>query len=196
MRNVFFVAAGLMVLGALAVACAPCPPCPELPEQTQVTCPPCPELPEQPPVTCTAVCCGETGGIKLDYQSLPFPTGTLPPLFTFEDVVFTRIWDEIAFNGDALECLGSEEFPPGTWNDATVRLDFGSLSCGVCSIVAECAAHGPEARLEAYMLGGGTQVAVCPDDRGTVSLTTSADAPFMWTLLTGQEAEWFAMSLE
>jgi hypothetical protein len=196
MKAVLVAVVGLMVVGALAVACAPCPPCPELPEQTPVTCPPCPELPELTPMPWTAVCCGETGGIELNYKDLPFQNGPLPPVFTFKDVEFTTIWEEIIFDEDALWCLGSEEFPPGTWNDATVKLDLTMLPCAVCRIVADCASNGPEARLEARELGGGTQVATCPGERGKVELETSLDAPFMSAILSGQEAEWFVMYLE
>ena len=181
MRNVFFVATGLMVLGALAMACVPCP-----------------EPGEQTPAPCTVGCCAEAekGGIVLEYKNLPFPTGTLPPVFTFKGVGFTRIWDEIRFDGNSLFCNSAVESPPGTWNDAAVRLDFGSLSCAVCSIVADCAGHGPEARLEAQMLGGGTQTAICPGQIGTVTLTTSVDAGFVSAVLSGQEAEWLVMRLE
>ena len=174
MRAIVNVRVSLMVVGILAAACVPTPE----PRQE------------------TDACCAETGGIALEYANLPFPPGPLPPLFTFEGVEFGRVWDEITFDGDALWCLGSEEFPPGTWNDATVKLDLAMLPCAVCGIVADCAGNGPEARLEARMAGGGTQTAICPGEKGTVTLTTSVDVRFMSAVLSGQEAEWFVMRLE
>ena len=179
MKTIANVAVGLMVMGILATACIPSPG---------------PE--DQTPVPLTAECCADTGGIVLEYKNLPFPVGTLPATFPFKDVGFTRIWDEIRFDGNSLWCVGSVESPPGTWNDAAVNLNFGSLSCAVCSIVADCAGHGPEARLEAQELGGGMQTAICPGSMGTVTLNTSVGARFTSAVLSGQEAEWSAMRLE
>jgi len=140
-------------------------------------------------------CFSEKGGKILDLSRLPFPPGSLPPVFTFEDVLFTTIWKEIRMNG-TLWCCGSEESPPKTWNDATVQLDFSKLSHAVCKITATVDGHGPEARLEGYHGSGVSQVAVCPGDKQTLTLSASSGNPFAFARLSGQEAEWFIVHLE
>lgn len=182
MRYKLFVVLGTLVVVLTMAGCA-CPACPE-PVPTPC-CPPCPEAP----------CCSEIGGITLDFSTLPLQPGTLPAVFTFGDVDFTRIWNEIKFEQGSLWCWGSEQ-SLGVWHDATVKLDFCRLPCQVCNIVAEVDDHGPEGRLEGRLGDGTTQTEVCPDDRATLTLTTSADNPFISATLSGQEAEWFIVRLE
>lgn len=145
----------------------------------------------------TTGCCSELGGVSLDFSALPFPAGPLPPVFTFGNVEFVRIWDEIQFRDGWLWCYGSEEWPKGTgnWHDATVRLDFSTLPCQVCKIVADVDGHGPEAHLEGRLRDGTTQTAVC-HDRQTLTLATDPGNPFISAMLSGQEAEWFGMHVE
>lgn len=179
--------AALVVIAVLA-ACIP-PPTP-LPSATETP------LPEEPPTPLPeAGCCADIGGISLDFSTLPFAPGSLPAVFTFGNVDFTRIWNEIKFGQGSLWCWGSGQWL-GVWNDATVKLDFYMLPCQVCKIVAEVDGHGPEARLEGRLRDGTTQTAVCPGDRRTMTMATSADNPFISTTLAGQEAQWFVIRLE
>jgi hypothetical protein len=145
----------------------------------------------------TAECCSELGGVSLDFSTLPFPAGPLPPVFTFGGVEFVQIWEEIQFRNGWLWCFGSEEWPKGsgTWYPATVKLYFGMLPCQVCKIVADVHGHGPEARLEGRLRDGTTQMAVSPD-RQTLTLTADPGNPFVSATLSGEEAEWFGMHLE
>lgn len=139
--------------------------------------------------------CSEIAGIKLDLSALPFPPGPLPPSFTFEGVEFTRIWHRIEL-GNALWCYAGEEFPPGTWNDATVRLDFRKLPCLVCEIVGDVNPHGPEARLTGTLWDGTSQTAVSPGSTAvTLQLAASPENPFIFAELSGREAEWFSVFL-
>lgn len=150
--------------------------------------------PEGPPTRC----CSEIGGISLDFSTATtLPVGVLVT-FTFGGVEFTRVYSEISFGGSSLKCTGSEEVPPGSgnFNDAAVRLDFGTLPCLVCKILAEVDGHGPEARLVGRLRDGTTQTAVCPGDKRTLTLTTGPDKPFISATLSGQEAEWFGILLE
>lgn len=142
------------------------------------------------------VCCSAMGGLHLDFSTLPFPDGPLPSVFKFEDVLFTRFWEKVEKRNGALCCIGSEESPPGKWNEATTHLGFDELPCTVCKIVAEVDGHGPEARLTAYHLNGAVQTAVCPGDKRTLMLSASLEDPFKFATLSGQEAEWFWVCLE
>jgi len=143
-------------------------------------------------------CCSEIGGVNLDFSTLPFPSGPLPSTFTFGNVEFTRIYNKINFESGSLWCVGSEESPPNSnnWYPATVRLDFSKLSCRVCKIIAEVDGHGPEARIEGRQLNGGTQQAICPGEKCTLTISTSLDKHFIYVELSGQEAEWFKVRLE
>ncbi len=151
--------------------------------------------PEQPEIE--GRCCSEIGGIGLDFSTLPFPAGPLPPEFTFERVDFTRIWDRIEYDEKSLWCFGSVEWPPGSGDrhDATVKLVFCMLPCQVCEIYAEVDGHGPEAHLVGTHLDGTTQTAVCPGDRRTLTLATEPNNPFISATLSGQEAEWISIKL-
>lgn len=142
-------------------------------------------------------CCSEIGWISLDFSTLPFPVGPLPPEFTFERVDFTRIWDSIEHKEKSLWCFGGVEWPPGSGDrhDATVKLVFCTLPCQVCEIVAEVHGHGPKAHLVGTHPDGTTQTAECPGDRRTLTLTTKPDKPFISATLSGQEAQWFSIKL-
>lgn len=143
-------------------------------------------------------CCSEMGGIDLEFSKLPFPSGPLPSMFIFDQVEFTRIYEEIKFESNSLWCVGGEESPPnsGNYYPATVRLDFSKLPCRVCKIIAEVDGHGPEARIEGQQLNGGTQQAICPGDKRTLTISASHDKPFISLKLSGEEAEWFRVRLE
>ncbi|UCH93713.1 MAG: hypothetical protein JSV88_26070 [Candidatus Aminicenantes bacterium] len=142
----------------------------------------------------TKVCCSQTGGISLDFSSLP---GGNLVMFTVDKVVGIRIYDEIKRQGTSLLCVGSEEVPPGSgnWKDAAVMLMFCRLSCSVCKITTEAHGHGPEARIVATRKDGTTQTAVCRD-RKVLTLDATRDNPFIYAILSGQEAEWLSFKLE
>lgn len=138
------------------------------------------------------ICCSETGGINLDFSSLP---GGNLVMFTVDRVVGIRIYDEIKREGSSLRCLGSREIAPGIRKDAAVVLMFCRLSCNVCVISAEVHGHGPEARIAATQRDGTTQTAVCRDRR-LLTLHATQDNPFIYVILSGQEAEWLSFKLE
>ena len=138
-------------------------------------------------------CCAGSGGINLDFSSLP--TGTLPAVFTVDKVDGVRIYDEIRGGGASLWCHGSREVAPGNWKDAAVMLLFGKLPCRVCTISAEVHGHGPEARLVAVQQDSSTQTAVCPGDQRVLTLKATVDNPFIYAILSGQEAQWLSFQL-
>lgn len=136
-------------------------------------------------------CLSEIGGRHLHFSALKYPDGPLPPVFYFEGVKFTTIWKTIRKDSGALWCYGGDQ-----GNDATVEMDFGKQSHGVCQITAEVHGHGPEARLVGYQDNTPPQAAVCPGDKCVLTLTASPEKPFMSARLSGQEAEWFVVHLE
>jgi len=140
--------------------------------------------------------CSETGGIRLDFSSLA--TGTPLIMFTVDRVVGIRIYDEIKQLGTSLWCRGREEVPSnsGNWKDSAVMLLFHGLPCNVCMITTEVHGHGHEARLVAAQRDGTTQTAVCPGNRRVLKLYTTKENPFIWVILSGQEAEWLGFRLE
>ena len=140
------------------------------------------------------VCCSETGGIILDFSSLP--VGTPLVMFTVDKVDGIRIYDVIKREDTSLFCRGSVEVSPGIWEDAAVMLLFHRLSCNVCKITTEVHGHGPEARIVATQRDGTTQTAVCPGDNRVLTLNATHDNPFIYAILSGQEAEWIKIRLE
>lgn len=143
------------------------------------------------------VCCSNTGGINLDFSSLP--VGAPLVMFTVDKVVGMRLYDQVKRNGTSLWCRGSQEVPPGSGNkeDAAVIFLFCRLSCNVCAITAEVHGHGNEARIVATQRDGTTQTAICPGDQKTLKLNTATrDNPFIYAILSGQEAEWLSFKLE
>jgi hypothetical protein len=141
------------------------------------------------------VCCREAGGINLDFSSLP---GENLVMFTVDGVVGIRIYDEIKGDGTSLWCRGSEEVPTGSGNreDAAVMLLFSKLSYNVCAIRAEVHGHGYEAHIAAAQRDGTTQTAVCPGNKSVLTLHAAEDNPFIYAILSGQEAEWIKFRLE
>lgn len=143
------------------------------------------------------VCCSEKGGITLDFSSLP--AGPLV-LFTVNGVDGVRIFDTVKRIGTpaSLGCFGGEEVPPGSgnWEDAAVMLLFHKLPCNVCKITAEVHGHGPGSRMTATQLDGSTQTAVCPGNRRVLTLNAAPDNPFIYAVLSGQEAEWLSVKLD
>ena len=143
------------------------------------------------------VCCSNTGGISLDFSSLP--VGSPLVMFTVDKVVGIRIYDRIQRDGTSLWCRGSQEVPPGSgnWEDAAVMFLFCRLPCNVCAITAEVHGHGNEARIVATQRDGTTQTAVCPGNTKILKLNTATkDNPFIYAILSGQEAEWLSFKLE
>ncbi len=140
------------------------------------------------------VCCVETGGIALNFSSVP--PGPLV-IFTLNRVDGFRVYNTIRRDGRSLWCRGSEEVPPnsGNWKDAAVMLLFHKLSCSVCVITADVHGHGSEARISAAQRDGTTQTAVCRDRR-VLTLDATGDNPFIYAVLSGQEAEWIHFKLE
>ncbi len=142
------------------------------------------------------VCCLATGGISIDFSSLP--VGAPLVMFTVDKVDGIRIYNTIEHDGNSLWCRGSEEVPPGNgiWKDAAVMLLFHRLPCNVCVISTEVHGHGNEARIKATQRDGTTQTAVCPGDKRVLKLYATKDNPFIYAILTGQEAEWPGFRLE
>jgi len=140
------------------------------------------------------ICCSETGGINLDFSRLP--PGPLV-IFTVHRVDGIQIYNTIKRDGHSLWCRGSEEVPPnsGNWKDAAVMFLFHKLPCNVCVITADVHGHGPEARMSAAQRDGTTQTAVCRDRR-ILTLNATVDNPFIYVVLSGQEAEWIGFKLE
>jgi hypothetical protein len=140
--------------------------------------------------------CSETGGIRLDFSSLA--TGTPLVMFTVDKVVGIRIYDEIKHLNTSLWCRGREEVPSnsGNWKDSSVMLLFHRLPCSVCMITTEVHGHGHEARIVAAQKNGTTQTTVCPGDKRLLKLYAQKDNPFIWAILSGQEAEWLGFRLE
>jgi hypothetical protein len=141
-------------------------------------------------------CCLERGGISLDFSSLPL--GTPLVMFTVNNLVGVRIHDRIYVEGTSLWCRGSEEVPPGSghWQDAAVMLVFSRVSCRICALSAGVHGHGHEARIVATQQDGTTQTAVCPGNQRTLKLKATRDNPFIYAILSGQEAEWLSFRLE
>lgn len=137
-------------------------------------------------------CCSDVGGIRLDFSSLA--TGPLI-MFTVNRVDGFRVYNTIKREGNSLRCLGREEVTPGNWKDAAVMLLFHKLACGVCKITAEVNGHGPEARISAAQRDGTTHTAVSRDRR-VLTLNATMDNPFIYVILSGQEAEWIELKLE
>jgi hypothetical protein len=143
------------------------------------------------------VCCSETGGINLDFSSLP--VGTPLVMFTVDKVIGIRLYDRIEREGTSLWCRGSQEIPPGSGNreDAAVLFLFCRLPCNVCAISAEVHGHGNEARIVAAQRDGTTHTAVCPGNKKVLKLNAATkDNPFIYAILSGQEAEWLNFRLE
>ncbi len=142
------------------------------------------------------VCCSVKGGISLDLSSLP--AGTPLVMFTADKVDGIRIYNTIKYDGNSLWCRGSEEVPTGSGirKDAAVMLLFHRLPCSVGVITAEVHGHGHEARIKATQQDGTTQTAVCPGDKRVLKLYATKDNPFIYAILTGQEAEWIGFRLE
>ncbi len=139
--------------------------------------------------------CSYTGGISLDFSSLPSEPLVM---FTIDQVDGIRIYDEIKHLDTSLWCRGREEVPPGSgnWKDAAVILLFYRLPCNVCKITTEAHGHGNEARIAATQRDGTTQTAVCPGDKRVLKLYARKDNPFIYAILSGQEAEWLGFRLE
>lgn len=143
------------------------------------------------------ICCLEAGGISLNFSSLP--VGSPLVMFTVDRVVGIRIYDEIKRKGTSLWCEGRVEAPPGSgnWEDAAVLFLFCRLPCQVCAITAEVHGHGKETRIVAAQRDGTTQTAVCPGNKKVLKLNTATrDNPFIYAILSGQEAEWLSFKLE
>jgi hypothetical protein len=143
------------------------------------------------------VCCSNTGGINLDFSSLP--VGTPLVMFNVDRVIGIRLYDQIKRDGTSLRCVGREEVPPGSgnWEDAAVMLLFCRLPCNVCAITAEVHGHGNEARIVATQRDGTTQTAVCPGDQKILKINAATrDNPFIYAILSGGEAEWLSFKLE
>jgi hypothetical protein len=67
----------------------------------------------------------------------------------------------------------------------------------VCVITADVHGHGNEARIVAAQRDGTTQTAVCPGDKKVLKLNAATkDNPFIYAILSGQEAEWLSFKLE
>jgi hypothetical protein len=143
------------------------------------------------------VCCLDTGGIDLDFSSLP--VGTPLVMFTVDKVIGIRLYDGIKREGTSLWCVGREEVPPGSgnWEDAAVLFLFCRFSCNACAITTEVHGHGNEARIVAAQRDGTTQTAVCPGDQKILKLNAATkDNPFIYAILSGGEAEWLNFKLE
>jgi hypothetical protein len=142
------------------------------------------------------VCCSATGGIGLDFSSLPMATPLV--MFTVNKVDGIRIYNMIECTGNSLWCRGSEEIAPGCgiWKDAAVILLFHRLPCNVFVITTEVHGHGNESRIKATQRDGTTQTAVCPGDKRILKLFATKDNPFIYAILSGQEAEWHGFRLE
>jgi len=143
------------------------------------------------------VCCSNTGGISLGFSTLP--VGTPLAMFTVDKVVGIRLYDQVKRMGTSLWCVGSVEIPPGSGNleDAAALLLFCRLPCNVCAITAEVHGHGNEARIAATQRDGTTQTAVCPGNKKVLKLNAATkDNPFIYAILSGQEAEWLNFKLE
>jgi hypothetical protein len=140
--------------------------------------------------------CRDAGGINLDFSHLP--SGFLPAVFTVDKVTGIRIYDRVKRAGSSLWLTGIEEFPPGSGNkkDAAVMLLFSQLPCHVSAITAEVHGHGSEARIMATQRDGTTQTTVCTGGRQVLTLNATRDNPFIWVILSGQEAEWLKFQLE
>lgn len=142
------------------------------------------------------VCCSETGGIALDFSSLP--AGPLPAVFNVDKVTGIRVYDQVIRLGSSLRCRGRQEVPPGSGQrkDAAVMLLFTQLPCRVCLITAEVHGHGHEARLLAVQQDGTTQAAVCPGGKQVLTIQAAQDNPFTWVILSGQQAEWLKFRVQ
>jgi hypothetical protein len=138
--------------------------------------------------------CGEEGGIGLDFSGLP--KGALV-MFTVDRVVGIRLYDPVRRAGNSLWCADRQEVPPGSgcWRDAAVMLLFCRLSCHVCTISAEVHGHGNEARIVATQRDGTSQTAICPGDKKVLRLNATTDNPFVYAVLSGQEAQWLGIKL-
>jgi hypothetical protein len=139
-------------------------------------------------------CGSETGGIILDFSSLP--AGSPLVMFTVNKVLGIRIYDVIIRLGNSLWCRGREQVDPVTWEDAAVMLLFSKLSCNVYAITVEVHGHGNEAHIVATQQDGTTQTAVCPGDKKVLTLNATKKNPFIYVILLGQEAEWIKCQLE
>lgn len=141
--------------------------------------------------------CSDEGGINLDFSSLPVGA----PLVTFnvDQVVGIRMYDQIKREDTSLWCVGRQEVPPnsGNWVDSAVMLLFCKLSCNVLAITAEVHGHGNEACIKAAQRDGTTQTAVCPGNKKVLKINAATkDNPFIYAILSGQEAEWLSFRLE
>jgi hypothetical protein len=142
-------------------------------------------------------CCSSTGGISLDFSSLP--VGTPLVMFTVDNVVGIRLYDQVKRESNSLWCRGRQEIPPGSgnWEDAAVLFLFCRLPCNVCAITAEVHGHGNEARIVATQRDGTTHTAVCPGDQKVLKMNAATkDNPFIYAILSGREAEWLSFRLE
>jgi hypothetical protein len=143
------------------------------------------------------VCCSNTGGINLNFSSLP--VGFPLVMFTVDKVIGIRLYDQVKREGTSLWCVGRVEVPPGSgnWEDAAVMFLFSRLPCSVCAITAEVHGHGNEARIVATQRDGTTQTAVCPGDQKILKINAATkDNPFIYAILSGGEAEWLSFKLE
>lgn len=145
-------------------------------------------------------CCGDVGaGFTIDFadpgvtaQLVPPPPGSPLNSFQIQGVQFTRIWDTIKYDGQTLQCSGGIEFPPGVWNEATVRMDFFGLSCLVCSVIASGNPHGPEVNLHGYKWGNqGPAASDGAEGNQDFELHIKSDAksPFISATIGGEETE-------
>ncbi len=139
--------------------------------------------------------CLDTGGINSDFSSLP--PGPLI-IFTVDNVDGIRLYRLVKREGASLWCIGDEEVPPGSGNrkDAAVMLLFHRLPCKVSVITAEVHGHGHVARMVVTQPDGTTQTAICPGDKRVLTLHAEVDNPFIYAILSGQEAEWLKFRLE
>ncbi len=142
------------------------------------------------------VCCTRAGKSALHFSQLPL--APLPTVFTVDKVTAIRLYGEIKREGTSLRLRGWQEVPPGSGNkkDAALMLLFSQLSCRVCAVTAEVHGHGNEARIVATQRDGTTQTAVCSGGKQILTLDATRDNPFIWVIISGQEAEWLFFRLE
>jgi len=141
------------------------------------------------------ICCVEKGAINLDFSTLP--PGPLV-MFTVGSVDGIRIYQIVKREGTSLRLIGCEEIQPGSGNreNAAVILLFHRLPCNVSMITVEVHGHGYEAHIAAAQRDSSTQTALCPGDKRVLTLHASEDNPFIYAILSGQDAEWLRFKLE
>lgn len=141
-------------------------------------------------------CCAGKGQSTLFFSQLP--AGPLPAVFTVDKVTAIRIYGGVQQKGGSLWLQGQEEVPPGSGNkkNAAVMLLFSQLSCQVCAITADVNGHGSEARLVAAQQNGTTQTALCDGGKQLLTLYATRQNPFVWVILSGQNAQWLHVQVQ